>query len=511
MLEAQVQARRTVEALRAGVPNRDAVLALGLASDAVEHQFGQLLAAAEGEPDEGPRGFLLAGNFGAGKSHSLEYLQQVALGQRFVTSRVTVSKETPLHDPVKLYRAAAHAAIVPGRRGAALPQLAGELDFRSPAYGELFRWVQQPGRDLNQRFAASLFLFERARDDPELLDRLIGFWAGEPLPVGELRKTLKALGEHTTYVLENVDMRTLALQRFRFAAALMRAAGYAGWVLLIDEVELVARYTLGQRARAYAELARWTGNLKGEHFPGIVSVLAITSDFEAAVLDARNDRDAVPGRLRASGREADQLLAPRAERGMRLIGRALKLPPPSARTIDETYAKVRALHGQAYAWSPPAVSSAERATSTSMREYIRWWITEWDLKRLFPDYQPDIEVQSLTQDYSEDAEQAASSEEPLPRQNGSEDAVLAPETGNAQTPSAADTTTALVAERRVESAWTAGDTAAPSSGSDPWRTSEADRGDPWRASDPSSTAPAWPASEPSAPAHDPAADPWRAS
>jgi hypothetical protein len=58
----------------------------------------------------------------------------------------------------------------------------------------------------------------------------------------------------------------------------------------------------------------------------------------------------------------------------------------------------------AYGWEPPAVGSAPFATSTSMREYIRWWITEWDLKRLFPDYQPEIEVMPLTFDYSEDAD-----------------------------------------------------------------------------------------------------------
>jgi hypothetical protein len=39
-----------------------------------------------------------------------------------------------------------------------------------------------------------------------------------------------------------------------------------------------------------------------------------------------------------------------------------------------------------------------------MREYIRWWITEWDLKRLFPEYQPEIEATPLTFDYSEDAD-----------------------------------------------------------------------------------------------------------
>ena len=197
----------------------------------------------------------------------------------------------------------------------------------------------------------------------------------------------------------------------------MMAAGYHGWVLLFDEVELVGRYTLLQRARSYAEIARWTGNLKGETYPGITSVVAITAEFEAEMLKGRNDREAVPGRLRASPRETDHLLASQAEQGMRLIGKAVKLSPPTPRIIDETYAKMRAIHGQAYGWSPPTVSSLEYATSTRMREYVRWWITEWDLKRLFPDYAPDIEVPPVGSNYSEDVElESAPDDEQAPEE-----------------------------------------------------------------------------------------------
>jgi hypothetical protein len=406
MRDEQVQARRAIEALRAGVPNRDAVNALGTAAVDVEERFRQQLGAAQeaGVEPLSPAGILVAGNFGSGKSHLLEFLQHVARDQGFVTSKIVISKETPLYDPAKLYRAAIRAAVVPGRRGAALTQLAAELDPYCSRYVDFYKWAQQPASGLNQRFAATLFLYERAGEDPELRDRIISFWAGDPIQVGEIRRALRQLGERVTYTLDKVDARALALQRFRFAARLMLAAGYPGWVLLVDEVELVGRYTLGQRAKSYAELARWTGNLKGEAYPGITSVFAITSDFEAAVLNDRNDREAVPGRLRASAKDTDHLLAGQAERGMRLIGRAAKLTPPSRKVVDATYERVRALHGQAYGWSPPPVGSAERATSTSMREYVRWWITEWDLKRIYPDYTPTIEATPVGPTYIEDAD-----------------------------------------------------------------------------------------------------------
>src|SRR5947207_7757117 len=101
----------------------------------------------------------------------------------------------------------------------------------------------------------------------------------------------------------------------------MVAAGYAGWVLLVDEVELIGRYSFRQRARSYAELARWYGKLPGETYPGLTAVFAITADFEEAILVGRNDQEVVPGRLRASESEQDRVLAQHAERGMRLISR----------------------------------------------------------------------------------------------------------------------------------------------------------------------------------------------
>jgi hypothetical protein len=66
------------------------------------------------------------------------------------------------------------------------------------------------------------------------------------------------------------------MQRIRFAARLIAAAGYRGWILLIDEVELIGRYTLLQRGRSYSELARWMGKIDGDQYPGLATVAAIT-------------------------------------------------------------------------------------------------------------------------------------------------------------------------------------------------------------------------------------------
>jgi len=283
-----------------------------------------------------------------------------------------------------------------------LSEIATGLKFNSDLYADFYQWIHQKAA-LNSRFAASLFLFERMPNDPELRNRIIRYWSGDKMGAGEIKKYLKACREPVTYKIDSITGKELALQSFKFAARLIMAAGYSGWVLLIDEVELVSRYSLMQRAKSYAELARWMGKLEESNYAGLAVVSSITADFQSKVLEGIDDFEKVPGRLRVKGTESDLLLASQAERGMRVIQNELaRLKAPDSTTLDQTYEKVRSIHANAYDWNPPPVPSVERLGSTRMRQYIRGWITEWDLKRLDREYNPEIEVGIVEQDYSED-------------------------------------------------------------------------------------------------------------
>jgi hypothetical protein len=402
---AGVAARRALEALRAGVPSRDAVRVLGSEQPHVEDRFRRQLEAARADVDDDRHtpGLLIGGDFGTGKSHLLAHLQHVALAEGFVCSQVVISKETPLYDPAKLYRSAIRAAVVPGRKGSALNELAAKLDPEDPQVAALVHWVSRPDVGLSSRFAATLFLFLRVRD-PEVRDRIIAFWSGDPLGVGQVRTWLRAHGEAATYRLENVPASELALQRFAFLPRLAIAAGYAGWVLLLDEIELIGRYSFRQRARSYAELARWAGKLKDASVPGLLAVFAITSDFDAAVLHERNDLEVVPGKLRASEREADHRLASQAEHGMRFIGRdVVRLKGLDRASLDRVHHQLRDLYAQIYGWDAPDHDHGERLSTTRLRQYVRRWINEWDLKRLYPDYAGgETVIEVMAADYSEE-------------------------------------------------------------------------------------------------------------
>jgi hypothetical protein len=406
------QARRAIEALRAGVPNRDAVRLLSPQQPQVEQRFRRQLQALAEDVAAGraTSGLLVAGDFGTGKSHLLEYFEHLALDDNFVCSRVVISKETPLYDLARVFRAAVESAVVPGRRGSALAEVAASLDPDSPEHVALTHWVSRPDVGLSSRFAATLFLYHQVRD-PESRDRIVSFWGGDPLNVSETRARLRDLGERATYRLESVPARELALQRLVFLARLILAAGYAGWVVLFDEVELIGRYSFKQRARSYAELARWGGKLRSGGIPGVAATFAITTDFDAAVLQDKGDFERVPGKLRASGADADTRLANQAEQGMRMIAReAVRLRGPDRAMLERTREDVRALHARAFDWSPPDLGAGELLSTTRIRQYVRRWINEWDLKRLYPDYSPETVVASVAVQYTEEPELEASEE-----------------------------------------------------------------------------------------------------
>jgi hypothetical protein len=401
VIGSNIAPRRMIEALRSGVPNRDAVRELGTSQRVIEQQFSTLLEdVAKGE---GSRGLLVGGDFGTGKSHLLESLQHVALDGGFVTSKVVVSKETPLHDPVKVFRTAVSNTMVPNHRGSAIAEIARGLDFDSDRFRELSRWVDSDEAGLNERFGATLYLYKDLHgEDEEFAERILRFWSGDPLLSGEIKRRLRDVGEAATYPLSKVTLSELALQRFRFASALITAAGYGGWILLFDEVELIGRYSVLQRGKSYGEVARWVRGFEDEPLPSIGSVLAVSDDLRTVVVEEKNDYENVPMKFRARN---DELAAARAEQGISVIRRdTLHLERPDQSVLEETYIKIRSIHSEAYHWSAPELAVKLGEQTKSMRQYVRAWIYEWDLRRLDPTYQPSIQIGEIKPEYLEDSE-----------------------------------------------------------------------------------------------------------
>lgn len=404
----RLTARRAVEALRNGVPNRAAVEILGCDQPAVEERFEELLSTSESEGLSARHdGMLVSGDFGTGKSHLLAYLEQLALSRGFVCSRIAVSKETPLYDLGKVFLSAMESGRLPERKGRFIEELAHRVSRNNDAFQKFSEWTERhAAQGLSSLiFPATLRIYQEALDF-ELSADIESFWAGEKIHVSKVKRGLRQLGEANTYRFRAPKITELPPQRLRFAVELIRAAGYRGWVVLLDEIELIGSYSILQRSRSYAEIARWLGRMSHANYPGLVTVGAVTEDFAAAIISPdgpKKDRDYVRPRLEQSARHAD--LAPHAEVGMQLLEQlCLPLARPTDENVNATIEMLRKVYGRAYEWDAPShlVPTGGAGFRNRMRYKVRSAINEWDLRRLDPTYKPNIAMEEFDRSYEED-------------------------------------------------------------------------------------------------------------
>ena len=402
--------RRALEALRNGVPNRDAVNILGCNQPQAEDHFADLLTRvtdAESPPAEA-LAMLVSGDFGAGKSHLLTHLEHEALSRGFVCSKVAISKETPLYDLGKVFKSAVENGRIPGHSGRLIEELGQSFKPDSQAYAAFFEWANKTAHHglLSQIFPASLIVYERSRD-LELNGEIEAFWAGDRMRISRVKDGLRQIGQLQNYSFRAPKAVELPPQRLRFATELIRGAGYKGWVLLLDEIELIGSYTLLQRGRSYAELTRWMGRATNEPHPGLATVGTVTDDFASAVISpdsAKKDRDYIGPKLAASKYKD---IAARAETGMRLLERdCMPLTSPTETEVRETMERLRKIYSTAYGWNAPALQgeTAGAGYQNRMRYKVRASINEWDLLRLCPGSRPEIEGAEFRHVYEENAD-----------------------------------------------------------------------------------------------------------
>jgi hypothetical protein len=403
-----ITSRLALEALRSGVPNRAAVRLLGCNQPQVEQRFTAMLdEVTDTDKSQGiAQGLLVSGDFGSGKSHLLVHLEQVALERNFICSKVTISKETPLYDLGKVFMSAMENGRLPGRSGRLIEELGQALHPDSQEYASFFEWANNASLqgEINPIFPASLIIHERS-EDLQLDGEIESFWAGGRILKSRITDGLRQINQQQNYRFRMPKAADLSPQRLRFATELIKGAGYRGWVVLLDEIELVGSYSLLQRGRSYAEVARWMGQAAGEEYPGLVMVGTVTEDFAAAIISPdgqKKDNDYIRPKMEANSRYSS--IAGRAETGMRMLERqCVPLNPPDNDDVNATVEKLRALYSMAYDWNaPPSDARAGGAgIYRRMRYQVRGAINEWDLLRLRPNSSPETEFHEFTPSYEE--------------------------------------------------------------------------------------------------------------
>ena len=404
----KLRCRIALEALRNGVPNREAVRMLGCSQPDAERRFEELLRKATDrhDPPASAVGMLVSGDFGTGKSHLLTHLEHQALSRGFICSKVAISKETPLYDLGKVFKSAIDNGRMPDHSGRLIEELGQALKPDSQRYASFFKWAHETeSNGLSPMFPASLIVHERS-NDLELNSAIENFWAGDRILKGKVTSGLTHVGQRRNYTFNMPKAADLPPQRLRFIIELIKAAGYKGWVVLLDEIELVAQYSQLQRGRSYAELSRWLGQMNSRSYPGLAVVGTVTGDFALEIINpdgAKKDRDYVTERLKTKyGHLIDA-----SATGMTLLeSQSVPLNELSDDDVRDTMEKLRQMYSTAYDWNAPALPTLARGAGyqNRMRYRVRTSINEWDLRRLYPDYAPDTAVQEFHHSYEENTD-----------------------------------------------------------------------------------------------------------
>lgn len=381
-----VKARSAIESLRSGVPSRDAVSQLGTTQNDVRERFEDAMdAVVQGQ---GVSPIVISATFGAGKTHLLEYLQFLAEREGFVTSYGVISPEMPLGNAHLVLKALAEAAHAPNQTGKALRALAVNLRTNSDAYTALRDWARQS--NIEDRFGALLHLYESFGADEEFRVQILNDFEGRPLLKTILKSRLKQIGVAAAYDLNSPRNALMAHDRIRLLAQFYRASGCKGWVVLFDEMERVAKFSLNQRLAAYAELGWWRKAAE-QAGSSLIPVFTTASGFlTESVLGGTHDAQ----RFTTGGFSNDE-----RDRmgiyGIEMLKSPFRLESPTKEQEAEVKYRVKAIYEEAYGAPVPDLADARNDVRTSIRSEIRRWITWWDIQRHYPTYEADIAVEEL--------------------------------------------------------------------------------------------------------------------
>jgi len=386
---------KAIESLRCGVPNADAVRILGTNQADIVRRFEATLVG-----DDAP-GFLVQGGFGSGKSHVLACQREAALSRGFAVSVIALGKDVTLGDIPKFFCAAIRELALPGRRvGGGCAEIVDEIDTDAQAFRNLAAAYEMD--DFGHKiFGATIRLFERSRDVSEAMAEVFQFWDGLPCRMGAIRQYMRHAGLETAGLVAPSNA-AIAWQRFDFVNNLIIGAGYSGWVLLIDEAEMIAKVSRLARAKSYANLARLLGASTIQSSPGVRGVAAITDDLWIELLGARADQQAIPAQF---GARHPTLVSEALSALDFLTSTQVTMPIRAASPEERAHlvSRVRAVYRIAYGADEARADAAlDGGALRNTRELVKRTVAQADLARLYPGHAIQLTAEHVASDLAED-------------------------------------------------------------------------------------------------------------
>lgn len=331
------EARHVIEALRSGIPSR-----------AVGQYFSEarpgIMKEISGHLDETcetgkSKGMIIAGKYGEGKTHLLNTVFSMAHSNNMVVSYLSLSKETPFDKLYLVYQKLLNNTFLPKRVQPGFTQILEKMTPGSPAANELLLYAAK------HLETDKLYYLLRAYLNTEDLDEKFMLQAdleGDFIANVLLKQIYRRIYNERVKYNVNFSKTKYCRDYFSFLSRLFRLMGYNGWVILIDETELIGRLSKKARLNAYRNMAQFL--LPDERLEGIYTLFALGASYTEDVIETKHDYENL------------EEIYPEQQEPVRtvlnLITRAQQLAPLTDSEIREVLKKIQVFHGRAYDWNP---------------------------------------------------------------------------------------------------------------------------------------------------------------
>lgn len=334
-----MEARHIIEALRSGIPFRAVGQYFSEARPKIMKEISDRLdmVCEQGKSS----GIIISGKYGEGKTHLLNTVFNLAHSNNMVVSYLSLSKETPMDKLYLVYQKLMQSTYLPKRQQAGFMHELEKISANSPVANEMLLYAAKQLETDKLYYLFRSFLQADLEGD---------FIANVPL-----KKIYRRIFNQPVKYNVNFTKTKHCRDYFSFMSHLFMQMGYHGWVILIDETELMGR--LGKKARlnAYRNMADF---LLSDRCPeSTFSIFALSASYAEDVIEAKHEYENLA------------LIYPEEQEPARtvldLLSRAPQLLPLTKDEIHEVLCKIQDFHGKAYEWTPNlSIESLAEATQS---------------------------------------------------------------------------------------------------------------------------------------------------
>lgn len=345
-----IEARHIIEALRSGIPSRAVGQYFSEARPRIMKEISNRLdlVCEQGKSS----GMVISGKYGEGKTHLLNTVFNLAHSNNMVVSYLSLSKETPMDKLYLVYQKIIQNTYLPRRRQPGFMHELENISANSPVANEMLLYAAKHLETDKLYYLFRSYLNTEDSDEKFLLQADM---EGDFIANAPLKKIYRRIFSQPVKYNVNFTKTRHCGDYFSFMSHLFTQMGYHGWVILIDETELMGR--LGKKARlnAYRNMANF---LLAEKCPErTFSIFALSASYVEDVIEGKHEYE----NLEAIYPEEQEP----AKTVLNLLVGAPQLLPLTKDEINEVLYKIQDFHGRAYGWTPELpVSTLAEATQS---------------------------------------------------------------------------------------------------------------------------------------------------